>query len=269
MQLYNKKRPHGLDFAERLREHSLASARAVVPLVLDLMSVRSVCDVGCGIAPWLRVFREFGIDDILGLDGDYVDRELLHIPADRFIASDLTKPIKLDRRFDLAISLEVAEHLPQNRAAGFVRDLTALAPVVLFSAAIPGQGGAHHVNEQWQSYWAHLFGVEGYLPADVIRPSIWDDDTILWWYRQNIMIYCAENMLVVYPKLACAISRKGVVRSYIHPHLYYQYSQPPGFRWLATALRIWSFIGEARSYNYSISRQPDPVSAKLGQAPRL
>jgi hypothetical protein len=250
MQFHRRKRPpHGLAFAEGLRERSLASARAVVPLVLDLISVKSVCDVGCGVAPWLGVFQEFGVDDILGLDGDYVDDKLLHIPADRFFACDLTMPIKLDRRFDLAISLEVAEHLPERRAAGFVHDLTALAPVVLFSAAIPGQGGAHHINEQWQSYWAQQFAVKGYVPADVIRPTIWDDETVLWWYRQNIVLYCAKNSLAAYPRLVAAVSATRAVRSYIHPQLYHQYSQPPGFRWLAKALRLWSFISEAEKYS--------------------
>ena len=133
-------------FYEESRDGSLASARVVVPLILDLVPVKSVCDVGCGVAPWLSVFRERGVHDILGVDGDYVDTKLLCIPADRFIPLDLSQPVTLERRFDLVVSLEVAEHLPESRAASFVHDLTALASVVMFSAAVPGQDGTHHTK---------------------------------------------------------------------------------------------------------------------------
>jgi hypothetical protein len=204
----------------------------VVPLILDLLPVKSACDVGCGVAPWLSMFSECGVDDILGVDGDYVDRKLLYIPADRFIPLDLTKPVALKRRFDLVVSLEVAQYLPESRGGSFVRDLTALASVVVFSAAVPGQGGGNHINEQWQSHWARLFAAEGYVPVDVIRTMIWDNPAVEWWYRQNIIIYCEEKVLAAYPKLASAASPKGLVRSDVHPELYQQH-QHPRLLWLA------------------------------------
>ena len=219
-------------YYEEIREGSLASARVVVPIILDLVPVKSVCDVGCGIAPWLSVFRERGVHDILGVDGGYVDTSLLYIPADRFVPLDLSQPVTLERRFDLVVSLEVAQYLPESRAVSFVRDLTAVASVVMFSAAVPEQGGTHHINEQWQSYWARLFAAEGYVPVDIIRSMIWDNPTVEWWYRQNIIIYCEEKALSVYPKLASAASPKGFVRSDVHPDLYQQHQQPR-LLWLA------------------------------------
>src|SRR5215469_304150 len=152
---------------------SRRSAGAVVPLVMRLLAPVSVCDVGCGIGTWLSVFQEHGVRSILGIDGAHVALEMLQIPPDDFRTSDLALPLELDRRFDLAISLEVAEHLPEASAAGFVKSLTAIAPVVLFSAAVPGQGGTGHINEQWQDYWADLFAREGFVPVDAIRPAIW------------------------------------------------------------------------------------------------
>ena len=113
----------------------------MVPLVLQLLPVRSVVDVGCGDGSWLVVFRKLGVKEILGIDGEYVDPGLLQIPQDCFQAFDLAKPFSLGRVFDLAVSLEVAEHLPAECAPGFVECLTRLAPSVLFSAAIPFQGG--------------------------------------------------------------------------------------------------------------------------------
>lgn len=146
MQLYNE------GFFQYLQEGSKRSAEQIVPILLELIQPQSVIDVGCGTGTWLSVFCEHGIEDIWGVDGDYVQEEALEIPKDRFLSHDLTKPLALDRKFDLAISLEVAEHLPCDSAEAFVDSLTQLAPVILFSAAIPFQGGVGHVNEQWQEY---------------------------------------------------------------------------------------------------------------------
>ena len=129
------------DFFESISAGSLASARTVLPMVVDLVGPpASVVDVGCGTGAWLRAFSEAGVDDYLGIDGDYVRVDQLDIPPDRFRAMDLTRPISLERRYDLVLCLEVGEHLPPSDADGLVRSLTALGDTVLFSAAIPYQG---------------------------------------------------------------------------------------------------------------------------------
>jgi len=97
---------------------SLQAARTIVPLVAQLIKPKSVVDVGCGTGTFLSVFRENGIEDILGIDGNYVDRNMLLIPKEYFLPQDITKSFKLGRRFDLVVSLEVAEHLPAHRAEG-------------------------------------------------------------------------------------------------------------------------------------------------------
>jgi hypothetical protein len=117
----------------------------------------------------------------------------LEIPKHQFIRADLTKPFPVRRRFDLAISLEVAEHLPEKAANNFVKSLTRLAPVVLFSAAAPGQGGVDHINEQWPDYWAERFERQGYRPYDFLRRKIWNDRSIKPWYRQNLIIFIDEK----------------------------------------------------------------------------
>jgi len=139
---------------------SASSAAIVVPLVLSLLPVTSVVDVGCGVGSWAAEFLADGVPDVWGIDGDYVDRSQLRIPPDRFVARDLTKPLQVDRTFDLALCLEVAEHLPESRASGLVVDLTSLSPCVLFSAAVPGPVGGvgtGHINEQYLPYWIDLF----------------------------------------------------------------------------------------------------------------
>jgi SAM-dependent methyltransferase len=186
--------------------HNLAysSARGIVPLILKFIPITSVCDIGCGDGTWLRVFREQGVTDILGVDGEHVSRDLLQISVSDFQPMDLRHQVSLSRSFDLAISLEVAEHLPESRAASFVEDLTRLAPVVLFSAAIPGQGGRDHVNEQWQTYWTLIFSQYNHTVCDIVRPKIWRNRRIAYWYRQNILLFCDPHSLETVPELAGA-----------------------------------------------------------------
>jgi SAM-dependent methyltransferase len=176
------------EFYDDHHDDSLRSARVTVPLVLSLVAPRSVVDVGCGTGTWLRAFIENGIENVVGIDGDYVPRDRLMIPVDRFIASDLTKPLRQDRTFDLAVSLEVAEHLPASAADDFVRSLCSLAPVILFSAAVPGQWGVRHLNPQWPWYWHKKFEANGFLVLDAVRPRLWLDQRVAGWYRQNMYL---------------------------------------------------------------------------------
>lgn len=189
-------------FYKKQSDGSARSAARIVPVVLELVpGIQSAVDVGCGVGTFLEQFRNHGVAWTQGIDGNYVDREMLRIDQDRFEARDLSQPLSFDRRFDLAISLEVAEHLPPGRALSFVDDLTRLSDLVLFSAAIPGQGGTHHVNEQWQDYWADRFRDLGYYSIDAIRHQIWDLDDVESWYRQNTILYANLASLGRYPGL--------------------------------------------------------------------
>jgi len=189
-------------YFDELGDYAWSSARTVVPLVLEHVPADSVVDVGCATGVWLAVFREHGVTRVLGLDGDYVERSGLHIPTECFRPVDLSRPFTCDGRFDLAVSLEVAEHLPKASAAGFVASLCQLAPIVLFSAAVPGQRGRHHVNEQWPEYWRQLFAEHGFRMFDPLRPLVWHNDEVAYYYRQNMFLFVSEAALVAYPQLA-------------------------------------------------------------------
>lgn len=231
------------DFYESQQEGSVKSAETVVPLVLSTFRVGSVVDVGCGVGGWLREFARNGVENYLGLDGDYVPREALKIPAERFAPTDLRAFEGLDRRFDLAVSLEVAEHLPEDAADRFVGALVSLAPVVLFSAAIPGQGGTDHINEQWQSYWYEKFRAHGYVCLDFIRPQVFANEEIEWWYRQNMLVFCEPGLRPAH--LPLASSPYELVR--IHPGLLAaRESQTPGGREALNAIfRNVGHVGQA------------------------
>jgi SAM-dependent methyltransferase len=176
-------------FYDKFADTSLASGRATVPVVADWLSPTSVLDLGCGVGPWLAAWREFGVEDICGVDGDYVDRGRLMIPAEAFIVADLGSPIDLGRRFDLVMSVEVAEHIEPDRACTFVDNLIRHGDAVLFSAAIPGQYGTNHVNEQWPEYWIAHFEDRGYRMFDLLRGTLWDRADITPWYRQNCFLF--------------------------------------------------------------------------------
>jgi SAM-dependent methyltransferase len=189
-------------FYDRQSAGSESSARQILPLVLDLLDVRSAVDVGCGVGPWLAVLQSIGIDDYLGIDGGYVDRGKLRIAPTRFQAADLTQPMRLGRKFDLVLCLEVAEHLPAAVAPTLVQSLCAFGDVVLFSAAIPLQLGIHHINLRWPDYWAELFARQSFVCVDCLRRQVWTNQKVSWWYAQNAVLYVKQSALPTYPKLA-------------------------------------------------------------------
>jgi SAM-dependent methyltransferase len=192
-----------------------------------MVRAKTVVDVGCGDGNWLAVFRELGVGDTVGLDGDYVDRRLLQIPQDQFIVTDLSSPFELPRTFDLAVSLEVAEHLPEQSAEGFVHSLIRLAPVVLFSAAIPFQGGIHHLNEQWPDYWAAIFKMHGYLPIDCIRGKIWVNDDVDYPYVQNTLLFASAARIQDDAGLRQEHEKTNPQQlALVHPKKYLQAAQP-------------------------------------------
>jgi len=171
------------------------SAQEIVPLVMNMISCNSVVDVGCGVGTWLRVFEEHGVSDVTGFDGEYIDQNVIEISATNFHAMDLSSPPEWSRTFDLAVSLEVAEHLPADAADNFVSFLASLAPAILFSAAVPGQGGTNHLNEQWPDYWMNRFQKRGFAVLDVIREAIWNNQNVEYWYAQNTFLFLHQDVL--------------------------------------------------------------------------
>lgn len=142
---------------------------------------------------WLSVFRQLGVENTLGVDGNWVDKDKLYIDKKFFLEKNLTEPLSLNRKFDLAMSLEVAEHLPESAADTFVETLTKLSDNIVFSAAIPNQGGQNHINEQWHTYWIEKFEARGFYCNDIIRPVIWNNPNVEYWYAQNMLYFTADK----------------------------------------------------------------------------
>jgi len=199
-------------------EGSVRSARVVLPIVFAARKPASVIDIGCGQGTWLSVAEELGVQDLTGLDGAWVDRAKLRSARIDFRATDLAAPITLQRRYDLCISVEVAEHLPAASADGFVRALCAASDVVLFSAAAPHQGGTDHVHEARASAWAARFAANGYDCFDVVRGAVWESPEVAWWYRQNALVFVKHGS----PAWVAfqALPRPRAPRDIVHPEAF-------------------------------------------------
>jgi len=202
---------YGTEFFADQTPGSERSARSVLPIAVELLDPASVVDVGCGSGVWAAQAGALGIDDHLGVDG-HTPPGSLRIDPDRFVAHDLTTPLELGRRFDLVLCLEVAEHLPPEAAD---------VPAVLFSAAVPGQSGEHHVNERWPDYWSERFAARGYVAVDAIRPRVWSDANVDWWYRQNALLFCDPDLVAGNAALGEArAATRDAQLTVVHPDLY-------------------------------------------------
>lgn len=168
--------------------HTLEGPRVALPIILTNTNAKSILDVGCGIGVWLKASRDLGLKDVFGVDGVRIDPADLVIPEALFKVQDLTVPWSLKRKFDLALCLEVAEHLPERHAENLINSLVSHADTIVFSAACPGQIGQNHINCQWPAYWQRLFNNRGFVCSDDLRELIWNDARIEPWYRQNIFV---------------------------------------------------------------------------------
>jgi SAM-dependent methyltransferase len=181
-------------YTKQLAESS-NSAKYLVPIINSWFKPKTVIDVGCGVGAWLEVWkRQDNVTEVIGIDAQFVDKTLMRVDmGSEFIETDLNEKLPQLKRFDLAMCLEVAEHLEENRAKTFVEDLTKLSNIVLFSAAIPGQEGTKHINEQYLNYWVEKFKEHNFKCYDVVRPLIWDVQSVAWWFRQNTVLFVNDS----------------------------------------------------------------------------
>ncbi len=185
---------------ERTRDRRRANAAAIAEELIRHLKPKSVIDVGCGKGHFLVEMKVHGAK-IAGVDGPWVTEMDPDLDMSVLQVQDLEKPYKAKKRYDLASSFEVAEHLSPERAESFVQDLTALSDHVLFSAAVPGQKGQGHINCQWQDYWAKLFAEQGYDCYDPFRRRLANHPQMASWFLQNLLFYVKSDVKVS-PELA-------------------------------------------------------------------
>lgn len=215
---------YGDDFYQAQMDESYRSAKHYVEALLGVHAPRRVVDVGCGRGTWLKAFKERGAEKIVGFDGPWNQQANMLDPSTEFHSIDLNRPanVSSEDRFDLALSLEVAEHLEAASARGFVEFMTALSDVVMFGAAYSGQGGTNHINEQMHTYWARMFLARDYVPYDFFRPRFWGHAEVKFWYQQNTFLYVhrASPFRQVLAGAGCPEVTNIEFMNCVHPDLY-------------------------------------------------
>ncbi len=201
-EFYNEK------FYLRHLDGSVLSAKVILNLLYKIYKPESVVELGCGRGSWLSVAELLGSTNLKGYDGSWVKEEDLLSKNIDFSVVDFEKGMEIKKKYDLAISLEVAEHISNDNAKKFIDKLCSASDVVLFSAAIKHQGGKGHINEQWQSYWVNIYKANGYKCIDMFRQKIWGNDDVEWWYRQNIFLFVNEKSNIdVFKKMEFGIDQ--------------------------------------------------------------
>ena len=191
LEIYNRA------FFEGNQQEGVRMAPWFVPLLQNVFDFHSLIDVGCGTGHYLQYCLNCGIGDVLGLEGSPAAFADLLVDKRYVVMHDLRLPYTVGRRFDLAISVEVAEHIDKLYASNFIKILCDASDTVALTAAKPGQGGTAHVNEQGEEWWVEKFRRFDYgfdsTTTQMLRRGIRQareaGNFVTRWFESNIMVF--------------------------------------------------------------------------------
>ena len=149
-------------FAEwgKANEPYVRSAEIIMNVLLEEFAPKRIADIGCGCGVYAHSFGKKGVE-VFALDGATPPAE--HAFPISIHVQDITVPFENKwSRFDFALCLEVAEHIPEALSDAFLDNLARFSDTIVMSAAAPYQGGHHHVNEQPKRYWVKRLAERGY-----------------------------------------------------------------------------------------------------------
>lgn len=201
---------YSADFYSNMRSVSASSYAFLANWIFNYCSPKSAIDWGAGSGELLMDLHTNHQVQVKALEGDWVREIPTNLPKLHYEFRDLRFPLKLEEKFDIAICLEVAEHLEDEFAQTLIDGICSSSDLVFFSAAVPYQGGTNHVNEKWPIYWAKRFHKAGFVLSYDPREELWDNPEIADYYKQNLLIFerSKSNRDMIIP------------RSLIHPSLW-------------------------------------------------
>lgn len=226
---------------------SVQSAKVILGLLFKEFMPASVVDVGCGKGGWLSVAESLGSSKLRGFDGHWVDESKLLSQRIEFTPVDFDNDFIIEGKYELCISLEVAEHVSQHNANKFIDRLCNASDVVLFGAAIKYQGGTNHVNEQPQSYWIDIFKSNGYECFDCVRPKVWDDRDVGWWYRQNTFVFVRKGSSTL--NTGALKKSEKLIQNIVHPKIFEEKAEP---LYKPTFIYLYRYLKRYIAYKFGI-----------------
>jgi SAM-dependent methyltransferase len=167
------------------------AAPAIADAVISEFHPRRVLDVGCGSGAILAEFAARGVE-VTGLDNSEAALAFCSKRGLSVQKFDLESQLEVALMGDVALSTEVAEHLPASVADRYVDFLCKSAPVIVITAATPGQGGTGHVNEQPHEYWIRKFEARGFDHLHDVTQRFreaWAARHVASWYARNVMAF--------------------------------------------------------------------------------
>jgi SAM-dependent methyltransferase len=176
-------KPYTESYYENITEDATRSRDAVFE-ILGIDKSVTVVDCGGGTGGWGVGLKNYTCIDYR------VPLDALLINPEQYIDQDLRKPFNMGEKFDVVISCEVIEHLEEEFTDTFIDNVCRLVKddgVIIFSGAVPNQGGNNHLTERFQTHWAKKFRERGFYGTQ--HPCIKRDERIALYYRQNIVIY--------------------------------------------------------------------------------
>lgn len=195
---------------------SYRSAKSILSYLLTILDISSMMDFGCGMGTWCQAAEELGIIDVIGIDKHAFDEEYMLLSDERYFENDLTKPTSFERKADLVVSVEVGEHIESSFSELFIGNLCRHGDIVLFSSALPFQGGTGHINERMCSYWTNIFNSYNYRIIDCIRPHFWDNQDVEVWYKNNCVLFVKNE---IFHRVKKSIDIQSFPIDIIHPDM--------------------------------------------------
>lgn len=196
---------------------SYRSAHLILSYIKTHYSIHSIIDYGCGIGTWCIAAKELGVDEVCGIDSNLLNHDDLIGQHIEFRQLDIAQPIDLHRDFDMAMSMEVGEHLQTSVSDIYIKNLVRHTELVLFSAAVPGQEGLHHINEKPLSYWVEKFRTYDFLLLDVLRGIFWSNQDVEPWYRNNVVLFAHKSLA---NQMCQQFPSPPPITDIIHPELF-------------------------------------------------